>query len=194
MADNKDSLCCPACGEFMKKVFIQSMNKHIDICLNGCGGIFFDNREFEKVDEQHENIDEINALYENKTYTRARESEVRVCPYCGANMVKLNNHGVIIDVCYTCGGKFLDYNELNQYRGQYSSEEERSKVFANTLNEILNTDIDNLAENELEELSKMEPVKAPTYTDGKMDEIVYSRPPSKGLKSGLVELIRNIFG
>ena len=52
MADNKDVLTCPACGKEMEKVFIESMQKHLDVCLNGCGGMFFDNREFEKVDEQ----------------------------------------------------------------------------------------------------------------------------------------------
>ncbi|MBR3604799.1 MAG: zf-TFIIB domain-containing protein, partial [Candidatus Gastranaerophilales bacterium] len=42
MADNKDVLTCPACGKEMEKVFIESMQKHLDVCLKGCGGMFFD--------------------------------------------------------------------------------------------------------------------------------------------------------
>ena len=90
MADNKDILTCPACGKEMEKVFIESMQKHLDICLNGCGGMFFDNREFEKVDEQNENIDEILSLVSGRNFQPVNDKELRACPYCGANMVKTN--------------------------------------------------------------------------------------------------------
>ena len=60
MADTLDKLACPACGEEMKKIYMQEAGVNIDLCLNGCGGIFFDNREFEKFDEPDENI--INLL------------------------------------------------------------------------------------------------------------------------------------
>jgi len=29
----------------------------VDVCQNGCGGIWFDNFELEKVDEKHETLD-----------------------------------------------------------------------------------------------------------------------------------------
>ena len=48
MSDNKQTINCPACGKEMVKVFDKEKGINIDICLNGCGGIFFDNREFEK--------------------------------------------------------------------------------------------------------------------------------------------------
>ena len=32
----------------MEKIFISDANINVDICLNGCGGILFDNRELEK--------------------------------------------------------------------------------------------------------------------------------------------------
>ena len=63
MADNKDEISCPACGTVMNKVYINSIGKNVDICLKHCGGIYFDNREFEKVDEAHECVDEILQLY-----------------------------------------------------------------------------------------------------------------------------------
>ncbi|MBQ8634791.1 zf-TFIIB domain-containing protein [bacterium] len=186
MADNKDELHCPACGSVMDKKFIESMNAHIDICLKGCGGIFLDNREFEKIDEQHEDIQEIVALYEERAFRPVNEESVRVCPYCTAKMVKINNHGVVIDVCYTCGGKFLDFNELPRYRGQFASEQERSICFTNVLNTAMQTKI---APNNEKEIA---PLETPTYTNGQMDEIIYSEPP-KGILPRLATWISNKF-
>ena len=36
-------------------------------------------------------------------------------------------HKIIIDECYGCGGKFLDYQELDEIRNEYATEEERAK-------------------------------------------------------------------
>ena len=49
--DTIDIIKCPACGKEMEKVFIPSEGINIDICTDGCGGIFFDNREFDKFNE-----------------------------------------------------------------------------------------------------------------------------------------------
>ena len=59
MADSLNILTCPACGKVMEKVFIPSQEINIDICTNGCGGIFFDNREFDKFDERNEDVSDI---------------------------------------------------------------------------------------------------------------------------------------
>jgi len=194
MADNKDDISCPGCGSSMEKVYINSMGKNIDICLKYCGGIFFDNREFEKVDEAHECIEEITKLYESLDIKNINTNEdTRICPYCHAQMVKQNANGVIIDVCYTCGGKFLDYGELEQYRSQYANEEERSKAFATVLNNALasQTAINSFSKPEEEPVEQEEiyQVEAPTYTNGQMDEIVYSEPP-KGLLTKLAMFLR----
>ena len=133
MSDNKDTIIkCPACAKPMRKVFIESANCYIDICTDGCGGIYFDNREFKKFDEQHENIDEMLQAYKEKKYEKVNESEIRICPICGNNMVKHYTNiklDVEVDECYTCGGMFLDYGELEEIRGQFATEEERSKAF-----------------------------------------------------------------
>ena len=59
MADNLKIIKCPACHKEMVKIFVSSVGVNIDICLNGCGGVFFDNKEFYSFDEQRENIYEI---------------------------------------------------------------------------------------------------------------------------------------
>ena len=179
MADNHDCIICPACGKEMDKVFINSMNRNLDMCLNGCGGMFFDNREFEKVDEQNESIDEILSLIENKNFEKVDDTQKRVCSYCGANMVKHNVNGILIDNCYTCGAKFLDNNELIQYRSQYPNDLERSKVFHAMFSVNLKKQI---AEDSITELQQQEiPETLPT-------EIVYSVPPMNPFKRFIVNL------
>ena len=119
MTDNKEmDLTCPACGKTMKKVLIPSAGINIDICLDGCGGIFFDNRELNKFDEPHENADEILKMIEGREFTKVDESAVRKCPLCHIPMVKMGSGigGVQIDVCNKCGAKFLDNGELLKIR------------------------------------------------------------------------------
>lgn len=118
MADNEMNIECPACGKKMTKLYMQEAGVNIDICLDGCGGIYFDNRELEKFDESHEKIDEILAAIEGKTFEAAEDKEVRICPICGVPMVKMGaaNGEVQIDVCNSCGAKFLDNGELHKIR------------------------------------------------------------------------------
>ncbi len=57
MADTKKILNCPACGKEMKKIPLEDYGFCVDICLDGCGSIVFDNREFQKFDEKSENTE-----------------------------------------------------------------------------------------------------------------------------------------
>lgn len=128
MADTLDIIRCPACGEKMVKVYIPSEKINIDVCISGCGGIYFDNREFQKFDEQSENISEILKSLDGKVFVATDEKKVRICPVCGSNMVK--NYSSIkkevqVDECYMCGGKFLDYGELEKIREEYKTDKER---------------------------------------------------------------------
>lgn len=132
MKDTKEIVKCPACGKEMKKVFIEGANCYVDICADGCGGIFFDNREYKKFDEQHENIDKILEVYKGKTFSKQDQTKVRTCPVCDSKMVK--NYAsdlkkVEIDQCYSCGGIFLDYGELQAIREQYKTENDRQDAF-----------------------------------------------------------------
>lgn len=116
---------CPACGKKMEKVFIPSEGINIDICLNGCGGIFFDNREFDKFNEIHEDISLIEEKYADKKFESVDEKAIRICPTCGTKMVKNPSAvgaKIIVDNCYVCGAKFLDYGELEEIRKEYEND------------------------------------------------------------------------
>lgn len=136
MADNFEKIKCPACNNEMKKVFIPTVGINVDVCCDGCGGIYFDNREYYKFDEPHEDADVIFNELANKTLTQIDENAKRICPCCGATMVK--NYSSIkrqiqIDECYKCGAKFLDGGELQKIRDEYPSEEARQADFTNRI-------------------------------------------------------------
>jgi len=130
MADTKRVVTCPACDKEMTKVYIEDTDLNIDICLDGCGGILFDNRELEKFDEKHENADEIFEAIKGKTFEPVNELEVRICTICGSSMVKQGSgvEGVDIDVCNTCGAKFLDNGELEKIREYEEQSEYQAKI------------------------------------------------------------------
>ena len=131
MADNMLENICPACGKTMAKVFMKEQNVYLDVCLDGCGGIFFDNREFEKFDEQHEDITPLMEAYKGKTFNKVEETEEqRTCPVCNHKMVKnfsSVSKKIEFDECYGCGGRFLDYTEIEKIREESSNEEDRVK-------------------------------------------------------------------
>ena len=118
MTDTKDAINCPACDKVMTKIYIPEENINIDICLDGCGGIFLDNRELKKFDNPDSNIDKILEAVRDKEFEPVDEQEVRICPVCKVPMVKQGSGkgDIKIDVCNTCGAKFLDNGELQAIR------------------------------------------------------------------------------
>ena len=183
MLDNDEILTCPACGEKMDKVFINSIQKHIDVCLNGCGGMFLDNREFEKVDEAHEEVKEILNLFEGKEFKKVDDTEVRVCPYCGANMVKSDVFGVLIDTCYTCGAKFLDNKELVSYRSQYDTDAERSRVYCAMVKKLILQNNGQVDDSLIHDCVK-------PLCDRKDNEIIFGEPKMNPFKKFIVNLLK----
>lgn len=135
MADNKRNIICPACGKKMKKVYVSEANVNVDICTEGCGGIYFDNRELEKFDEQNENADEIFAEIEDKNFEPVDENAIRNCPVCGIPMVKMGagKGNVIINICNSCGGKFLDNKEIETIRNSSESKSTKAEILTETL-------------------------------------------------------------
>lgn len=139
MADAFQTLRCPACGEVMKKIFIPDAGINIDICSEGCGGIYFDSKELQNFQKGNDSgVNEINKYLDGKTFAPTDTTRIRMCPNCSAKMVKTRIHGlnVEIDTCYSCGGVFLDNGELEFIRAGV-----RHKPVAQVRHEYQNTDV-----------------------------------------------------
>ena len=103
-------------------------NVQVDVCKNGCKGIWFDWKELKELDESHEGAGE--ALEEALKSPRNNDAErgPLKCPKCGIVMHAhkySNAKEVDVDECYGCGGFFLDSGELREIRENYMSGDER---------------------------------------------------------------------
>jgi len=119
MADTYQTIKCPACGKAMKKIFIPEYGINIDICDQGCGGLYFDAKELQMVETgSDKGVNEISSYIEGKTFPPVDQGATRICPNCATKMVKtkINGLNVQIDTCYNCGGVFLDHGELDLIR------------------------------------------------------------------------------
>lgn len=150
MADNNVEIICPACQAKMVKLQAPNQNFSVDVCLEGCGGIFFDNQEMKKFDEESENIDFIIEALKGREFSKVDETKQRICPYCFAPMQKVFSDSsleVEVDSCYTCGANFLDCGELTKIREQHETEQERKDDFNK---KFLETFANDIAKNEIE--------------------------------------------
>jgi hypothetical protein len=113
---------CPACFNELTEIQVGSLA--VDVCQGGCGGIWFDAFELQKVDEQDEAAGEplLNVPHDERlVLDRSRKRE---CPRCSG--VKLHRHyfsakrRVEVDQCPNCGGYWLDAGELAMIRAETS--------------------------------------------------------------------------
>ena len=116
---------CPVCSKQMVGENFGGVK--VDVCKNGCKGIWFDWFELSKLDESNEGLGA--ALDEALDQPRAGDEGrgKTDCPKCGMKMqihkYKKANQ-VTVDECYSCSGIFLDAGELGAIRDAYMSEED----------------------------------------------------------------------
>jgi len=105
---------CPACGKELRTVYVPEADINVDICLNGCGGVYFSKKEVWNFDKVKNNIDILLSQFKRKHFTETSEDSVRLCPSCGKKMVKFGipESDARLDMCYSCGGRFLAHDEL----------------------------------------------------------------------------------
>lgn len=117
---------CPACGKSMVEEDFGGI--FVDVCKNGCKGIWFDWGELKELDQNNEGVGK--ALEEALKSPRKNDPNrgPLMCPKCG---IKMREHKykhakeVNVDECYACGGFFLDSGELKLIRDNYMNEDER---------------------------------------------------------------------
>lgn len=118
---------CPVCENEMTEVDFGTAV--VDVCKEGCKGIWFDPMELRKVRMDEEAA--ADALKEALEHPRMSDSgRGRLeCPRCRVPMHRhkfRSAREVDVDECYVCGGLYLDSGELKAIReGSLSDEEER---------------------------------------------------------------------
>jgi Zn-finger nucleic acid-binding protein len=109
---------CPACFNELSQVQVGSLV--VDICQGGCGGIWFDAFELQRVDEEEETAGEQLLHIDRDPQVKVDPTRKRECPKCTG--VKLQRHyfsarrRVEVDECPNCAGCWLDSGELAQIR------------------------------------------------------------------------------
>jgi hypothetical protein len=131
---------CPVCSNTLKEVFLELPSSdqwdsmRVDVCEGGCGGMFFERFELEKVDEQDEQ--EGTKLLDITSHAGNVEIDHdldRDCPQCdGVTMMDRFfsvSRNVEVDECGGCGGIWLDAGELEDIRQLYEDEEAKEEAF-----------------------------------------------------------------
>ena len=121
---------CPACFNELTQTQVGSLR--VDVCQGGCGGIWFDAFELQRVDEEEEAAGEPLLQIERDPRIAVDSQRKRDCPRC-ADM-RLHRHffsakrKVEVDQCPNCGGYWLDAGELAQIRAEKAADADAHKL------------------------------------------------------------------
>jgi Zn-finger nucleic acid-binding protein len=131
-----DQMICPVCKKNMTEEDFGGVN--VDVCRDGCKGMWFDWFELSKLDESNEGLGD--ALQEALQFPRVNdENRGQInCPKCGLLMHRhpyMYDKGVTIDECYKCGGIFLDSGELTDIRMHHMSEQDEAAYVQKLINQ-----------------------------------------------------------
>jgi Zn-finger nucleic acid-binding protein len=119
---------CPACTHTLSPLNVG--NLHVDVCQGGCGGVWFDAKELYSADEPHEEFSEA-LLNVTRSPNVSLKPLPRLCPKDGEPLVRQffdHKAHVEIDLCWTCGGVWLDTGELKTIRSQFKTMAERQNA------------------------------------------------------------------
>ena len=109
----------------------------LDTCHGGCGGIWFDAFELQRVDDRNEVATEYLLRVQRDPRKRVDSSRKRACPRCDG--VKLKQHffsaqkQVEVDHCPNCGGFWLDAGELEKIRAEKALDAKMKEAGMGTL-------------------------------------------------------------
>jgi len=145
---------CPACSRQLKQMEVGEIV--VDVCENGCGGIWFDNYEIQKVDEKHEAAGEELLNIARDPNVKVDHSQKRSCPKCPDQPMMQHffsiKREVEVDECPACGGIWLDYGELGQMRDQYENEAERKEAASAYFHEVFGGEFDRMRQENKQKL------------------------------------------
>ena len=113
---------CPVCANAMTPV--QAGPVTVDVCLGGCGGIWFDNFELQKLDQPHEISGAMLIDVQPRADLNIDPAQRRYCPACEDILMMRHFYSprrqVEVDECPSCGGFWLDAGELALIRQEHA--------------------------------------------------------------------------
>ncbi|MBK7207399.1 MAG: zf-TFIIB domain-containing protein [Elusimicrobia bacterium] len=137
---------CVNCGKLLSELRVDDLT--VDVCGEGCGGVWFDAAELKKVDEKAEGHGEKLLKGLPAAGSSRRNSEKGRCPRCGVGLRRYffsPAKTFEIDECAQCGGVWLDGGELAALRDLPGSEEERRTAARNQFDAMFRTELGALA-------------------------------------------------
>ena len=104
---------CPRCEHELE--LVNQSGVEVDACRRGCGGIWFDAFELEKMDQPDESAEWLlGEMPVDLTVSVDLEQKID-CPRCeGVRLMRQpypNDHKIVIDRCPSCNGVWLDFGE-----------------------------------------------------------------------------------
>ena len=110
---------CPACNRKLTRRKVGSVQ--LDVCLGGCGGVWFDADELNHVTKEQQNRGaQILEIAQDPALRTAEDERERPCPRCAGRTMERRlfslGTGVVLDRCPQCDGVWLDAGELEKIR------------------------------------------------------------------------------
>ncbi len=138
---------CPACAKELERK--EAGDIVVEACVNGCGGIWFDRFELDKVNEAHESV---GAEFLDISASGGRPGDAKAardCPKC--DNIKMTSHffgpkqAIEIDDCPGCAGVWLDAGELAEIRKKYPTEKEKEKEEAEKFMSVFGAQLEEMS-------------------------------------------------
>jgi Zn-finger nucleic acid-binding protein len=120
---------CPACKNPLREKGAGGMT--LDVCYGGCGGIWFDAAELERVNARAATT--LHTIW-NVPVSNVKLTEPRQCPRCPEQLLERkwfsDAKKVEIDQCPKCGGIWLDAGEFSRIYDEIKGAKVTSPLWA----------------------------------------------------------------
>ncbi|EEF61204.1 zf-TFIIB domain-containing protein [Pedosphaera parvula] len=125
---------CPACKEPLREKSAGGMT--LDVCYGGCGGIWFDATELDRVDGRA--AASLHTVWQDPN-RQVASTEPRICPRCVDQILDRRWFSemkqVEIDQCQKCGGIWLDAGEFSRIHEEIGGAKVSSPAWATAMAE-----------------------------------------------------------
>jgi Zn-finger nucleic acid-binding protein len=129
---------CPACkNPLLEK---NAGNLTLDLCHGGCGGIWFDAAELERISVSAPAATTLHSIW-HIPRSNVELTEPRPCPRCPETVLERkwfsDSKKVEIDQCPKCGGIWLDAGEFTHIYDEVKASRETSPLWAKAISEAV---------------------------------------------------------